>query len=98
MNAARHRALAAELALDEIVVVEVLLRQVQPICARRLRPAGLLIRPAFGAGPGLGRDFRAAVGASLGGMRSSHARVFLVHLQVQAHQDVIVGMACMSFT
>jgi hypothetical protein len=74
-NPARHRAPFAKLALDEVVVIEILLRQVQAARARFLRPAGFLIRAAFGTGSGFGRDFSAAIGASLGRHVSPFPRI-----------------------
>ena len=66
MDSSWHGALAPKLAVDEVVVIEVLVREVQTARARFFRPARLFIRSAFGTGPGPGRDIGAAVGTSLG--------------------------------
>src|ERR1051325_14091 len=61
MHSTRHRAFFSELTLDEIVVIEVLLRQIQAAGLSLLRPTGFLIRTTFRTGSGFGWNFRAAV-------------------------------------
>jgi hypothetical protein len=56
-----------ELVLNEILVVEVILRQVQSIDSCLLGPAGSFIRAAFGTGFGIGGDVGTAIGASIRG-------------------------------
>src|ERR1041385_1494734 len=47
MHTARHRALAAKLALYKVVVIEFLLRQIQAVGISLLRPTGLFVRATF---------------------------------------------------
>src|ERR1035437_4663289 len=60
-DAARLDRLRPEFPFYEFVVVEIFIRQSEMAGIRGFRPAGLLIRAAFGAGPGVARHFCAAV-------------------------------------
>ena len=66
MNPVRHRALAAELAFDEIIVIEFLFGQIQSVNVGFFGPASLFIRATFGAGPGIAGEISATVGAGFG--------------------------------
>src|ERR1017187_7993178 len=60
-DAARLDRLRPEFPFCEFVVVEIFIRQSEMAGIRGFRPSGLLIRAAFGAGPGVARHFCAAV-------------------------------------
>src|SRR5207253_1770759 len=70
-NPVRHRAGATKLALDEVVVIKLFLRQIQSVHVSYFGPAGLLIGATFRAGFGIGRDVRTAVGTSFRGHSGS---------------------------
>jgi hypothetical protein len=92
MHPSRDGTFAFEFAFNEILVIEAVVRQIEPFNVGRLRPAGLFIRAAFRTGPGIAWHFRAAIGAYFRRHRASfHPRIFLVRFQVQPHQDVIVS-------
>jgi hypothetical protein len=59
-----------ELGPHELVVVEVLVGNAQPLALGAFRPAGLFIGAAVGTSAGLGGDFRAALGTDF--WRRSH--------------------------
>ena len=65
MDAAWDKLLPVKLAFYEIIVIEILIRQVQVVVPRLFRPAGPFIRTAFRAGFGAERNSRAAMGANV---------------------------------
>lgn len=68
MDAMRYETfLFPKFPLDELSVIEVVVRQVQAARSALFRPAGFLIRAAFGTGFCVGRNFRATVRANLWG-------------------------------
>src|SRR6185437_16824289 len=80
MNSARNGILFAstELAFDEFLIVEILLRQIKPARVGLFGPAGFLVRAAFRTRAGVPRHFRTATGAIL---RSTHLRFTIYDLR-----------------
>src|SRR6516225_4415340 len=102
MNPCGYGPLTAKFALDKPVIIKLLVRQTQPAALSSIRPAGLFIRTAFGAGLGFGRNLRATIGTSHNARsfpgflsrghgtfstESPNSSVFLVCLQIQPHQN-----------
>ena len=89
MNAPRHRAFAAKFAFHEVVVVEFFFGKIQAAGIGFFRPAGLVIGTAFRTGFGVGWNVRAAIRTSLS-QGSFHPSIFLVRLEAQTHEHIIM--------
>src|SRR5882724_11038062 len=76
-DAMRQGFFGPEFFFDEILVIEVLVRQVEGFAGGGIRPTGFLAGAAFGAGFCAGRNVGAAIGAEF--RRSHGARVVLIY-------------------